>query len=247
MTDIFREVEEEVRRERFEQLWKKYGDFVIAGAALLVIAAAGVQLWRVYEQRQRANAATSYTLAQDLLDAGQANEAAAIFGKLAETAPGGYAEVALLQRADALYAAGNQPDAVDLYKEVAAKGDPVLGPVARIRAAWAIVETAPRSDVAAILTPLVDASNPWHPMAREILAYADYRAGAVKTALEEFQAIAKDTASPAGVRLRTGAMATFLGAGGGKRFGTVPLPPKTSGTPAAPSAQNSSGSVRGSP
>ena len=56
MTDIFREVEEDVRRERFEKLWKQYGDYVVALAALLVIGAAGYQLWRYYEARQIAKA-----------------------------------------------------------------------------------------------------------------------------------------------------------------------------------------------
>ena len=34
MTDIFHEVEEEVRRERFEKIWKKYGDYAIAAVAV---------------------------------------------------------------------------------------------------------------------------------------------------------------------------------------------------------------------
>lgn len=247
MTDIFREVEEDVRRERYEQLWKKYGDYVIAGAALLVIVAAAIQLWRVYEQRQRASASTSYALAEQFLQAGQANEAATMFAKLADTAPSGYAQLALLQRADALYAAGDQPEAVDLYKQVAAKGDPLLAPVARIRAAWAIVETEPRASVAALLAPLVDPLSPWHPMAREILAYADYRSGRVNDALREFRAIAKDHDTPSAVRQRSDAMATFLASGGGKEFGSVPPPVanEAGGRSAAPSAQNPSGSAGG--
>ena len=224
MSDIFREVEEDVRRERLEQFWKKYSDYVIAGAALLVIAAAGIQLWRVYEQRQRAQASEAYAHAQQLLERGQAGEAAAAFSKLADTAPGGYSQAALLQKADALLAAGNQPEAVELYKVIAARGDTLLAPVARIRAAWAIVETAPRADVATLVAPLLDPANPWHPMAREILAYADYRAGAVRQALSGFRSVAKDPASPQAVRLRSDAMATFLGAGGGKDYGTVPPP-----------------------
>ncbi len=248
VTDIFREVEEDLRQERFEQLWKKYGDYVIAGAALLVIVAAGVQLWRVYEQRQQAAASASYVLAEQMLEAGQANEAAALFAKLTETAPGGYAQVALLEKADALYAAGNTPEAVDLYKQVAAKGDTLLAPVARLRAAWAILETAPRSDVAALLAPLVDPLNPWHPMAREILAYADYHAGAVGLAQREFLGVAKDRDTPAAVRQRSDAMAIFLAAGGDNEFGSVPpsVPNEAVGQHAAPSAQNPPGSAGGS-
>jgi len=41
MSDIFQEVEEDVRKERYEQLWKKYGNYIIGAAAILVIAVGG--------------------------------------------------------------------------------------------------------------------------------------------------------------------------------------------------------------
>jgi hypothetical protein len=242
VTDSFREVEEEVRRERFEQLWKKYGDYIIAGAALIVIAASGFQLWRVYQQREQAKAAATYAVASQMLDGGASGAAAITFDKLAQTAPGGYAQLALLQKANALYASGNIAQAVDAYKQVAAKGDPMLAPVARIRAAWATVETAPSSDIDTLLKPLLDPSSPWRAMAREIIAYDDYRNGAIAKALSEFQAIAKDKDTPAAVRRRSEVMAEYLAAGGDQNYGTVPPPPRPAQpqnppAPNAPAAQ----------
>lgn len=225
MTDIFREVEEEVRREHYAELWKKYGDYVIAGAALLIIAAAGIQLWRIHEQREQAKAAATYAIASQMLDGGAAGSAALTFDKLAQTAPGGYAQLALLQKANALYAAGNLPQAIETYKQVAAKGDPLLAPVARVRAAWASVDSAPRSDIDALLKPLLDQTSPWHPIAREILAYDDYHNGAFAKAQGEFLAISKDKDAPSAVRRRSEVMAGYLAAGGDQNYGTVPPPP----------------------
>jgi len=225
VTDIFREVEEEVRRERYAELWKKYGDYVIAGAALLIIAAAGIQLWRIHEQREQAKASANYALASQMLDGGASGAAALSFDKLAQTAPGGYAQLSLLQKANALYATGNVAQAVETYKQVAAKGDPLLAPVARIRAAWATVDSAPRSDIDALLKPLLDQTSPWHPMAREIVAYEDYRAGATAKAQTEYQAISKDKDAPSAVRRRSEVMAEYLAAGGDQNYGTVPPPP----------------------
>jgi hypothetical protein len=222
VTDIFREVEDDVRRERFEKLWKDYGDYIIAGAALVVIAAAAFQLWRVYEKRQTVTAAQTYAIAEQLLQQGQAGAAATTFSKLAEDAPGGYAQLALLDKANALYASGDVPEAVDIYKKVATNGNELLAPVARIRAAWATVDTSSRADIQTLLQPLTDSSNAWHPMAREILAYADFHAGATLKATSEFRDIAKDPASPEAVRQRAEAMATFLAAGGNTNVGTVP-------------------------
>jgi hypothetical protein len=236
VTDIFREVEEDVRRERFEQLWKKYSDYIISGAALIVIAVAGLQLWRVYDERQHFKASNDYLAAEQLLEAGQASEAATAFARLEKDAPGGYAALSKLEEADAMLTAGNTADALTIYKQIAAGKDEMLGAVARIHAGWAIADSASKSDVEAMVAPLTDPANPWHDLAREILAYADYRAGNNAAALKEYQAISNDTNATEQLRVRAKWMATFLQAGGAKNYGTVPPPPKPE-TP-SPAQQN---------
>ncbi len=49
MSDIFREVEEDVRRERLEKLWKPYGDYVIAAGRGRLLGIGGYKLWQRYE------------------------------------------------------------------------------------------------------------------------------------------------------------------------------------------------------
>src|SRR5262245_27658910 len=75
MSDIFQEVEEDVRRERYEQLWKKYGNYVIAAAAVLVLAVGGYQAWVAYDNSQRQQVSDKYQEAQGLAAAGKAAEA----------------------------------------------------------------------------------------------------------------------------------------------------------------------------
>jgi hypothetical protein len=243
VSDIFREVEEDVRRERYEKLWKEYGDYIIAGAAFLVIGAAGWQLWRYYEQRETLRAASEYTAAQQLLDAGQTAAAAQAYGKLADDAPGGYAAVSRLQEAGALLAAGRPDDSLKLYGQIAQGSDPMLAAVARVRAAWVIADTAPKSDVQTMLASLTEPNSAWNSVAREVLAYVDYRSGDIKQALADYQSLAKDRNAPASLHERSAAMATYLSAGGSQNFGTVPAPQQPtipSGTtptpPAAPAA-----------
>jgi hypothetical protein len=242
VTDIFHEVEEEVRRERWEKLWKEYGDYVIAAAAFVVIAAAGWQLWSYYQHREQLRSSAEYLTAQQLLDAGQAPAAAEAFGKLAADAPSGYAIVSRLQEAGALETAGRTPDALKLYMEIANGDDAILANVARIRAAWIEADTASRADLEKLLAPLTDASNGWNPMAREILAYSDFHNGKIPQALSEYKKLAADNTLPDSLRQRCVAMATYLGAGGGQNYGTVPPPPAPkpvapANTPAAPIPQ----------
>ena len=222
MTDIFQEVEEEVRRERYEQLWKKYGDYVLAAVALLVIGVAIFEAWRYYDARERAHASEEYQAAQALLDSSKPVDAAAAFAQLAKDAPNGYSQISQLQAADALLAAGKKNEAVAIYKKIEGGGDEMLAAVARIRIGWAIVEDAPRLELETLLAPLTDPTSPWKAMAREILAYSDYHMGAGKQALSAYQGLAADKDAPMGLRQRADAMATFIKGGGDNDYGSLP-------------------------
>jgi hypothetical protein len=222
LADIFREVEEEVRRERYEKLWKKYRDHIIAAGALVIIGVAGYQLYRVYEQREENKASIAYVAATQMLERGQAAAAAPQLAALVKSAPGGYAAVARLAHADALFAQGEKGDAIRSYQEIANGNDPYLGAAARLHAAWAIADSAPRSDVETLLAPLSDKSNAWHELAREVIAYEDLRSGNKSAALRAYRDIGADPDSPSGLKTRADAMARFIRAGGDANYGTVP-------------------------
>jgi len=83
VSDIFQEVDEEVRRERLEQLWKQYGNYIVA-ALILVLACIGAWRGSVYWQaRKAAEAGAAYEAASTLADGGKHTEAQAAFAKLA--------------------------------------------------------------------------------------------------------------------------------------------------------------------
>ena len=46
MSDIFQEVDEEVRREQLQKLWERYQNYIYAGIFVIL---AGVGGWRVNE------------------------------------------------------------------------------------------------------------------------------------------------------------------------------------------------------
>ena len=222
MADIFREVEEEVRRERYERLWKKYRDHITAAGALIIIGVAGYQLYRVYEQREENKASIAYAAASEMLDRGQAAAAAPQLAALAKSAPGGYAAVSKLAEADALFSAGQKGDAIRIYQQIASGNDPYLGAAARLHAAWAMADSAPRSDVDALLAPLLDKSSAWYQLAREIVAYEDLRSGNRSAALTAYRDIAADPDTPSNLKTRAQAMAQFINAGGDANYGNVP-------------------------
>ena len=97
MSDIFHEVDEEVRREQLKKLWDRYGNFVIAALILVVV---GVAAWRGYawwEARKAAEAGAAFEAASTLAEAGKRSEAEAAFGKIAADGTSGYRHLARLR------------------------------------------------------------------------------------------------------------------------------------------------------
>ena len=234
MTDIFREVEEDVRRERIEKLWKAYGSYVIVLLVLLFAGIGGWQLWQRHEDQERAKVAAQFIAAQRISNP---QSAAGAFVDIARNAPGGYAAVARLSEAGAMAASGQQAGAIDLYKQIAKDNSGPIGMVARLRAAWVMADTAPRSQLEELLRPLTQPGNAWRENAQEVLAYADYRAMDMKSALAKYSALAVDPEAPDSLRNRAQAMAAYLKNGGAISYGTVPpLPPEAANSKAAPAA-----------
>lgn len=230
MSDIFREVEEDVRRERFEKLWKAYGNYAIVAVVLLFAGIGGWQVWERHEQQERQKVSDAFIAAQRITNP---QSAASAFADLARTAPKGYAQVARLSQAGAMLTSGQRDGAIDLYKQIAKDDSGLIGSVARLRAGWALAETASRTELVELLKPLDQPGNAWRQNAREVLAYADYRAMDTKSALAKYSELAADPESPQGLRSRAQAMAAFLKNGGAVNYGTVPadaaLPPSQTG------------------
>ena len=55
MSDIFREVDEEIRHERYKRLWDRFGPYLIAVALLIVVGTAAYRGW-VYWRETEAQA-----------------------------------------------------------------------------------------------------------------------------------------------------------------------------------------------
>lgn len=235
MSDIFREVEEDVRRERLEKLWKQYGDYIIAFAAVVIVGIAGFKAWQHYQFVQTNKAASAYINAIELSGAGKNTDAAKAFEKIAKEAPSGYAATAKLAEANALLAEGKTIEAVAIYKTIAQSDKTELGDVARMRAAWVLADTASNKELQELLAPLTEPKSAWRFMAREILAYSDFRDGKLKQSQSEYQRLATEPDATSSLRQRAGAMATLLRTGVGN-YGTVPKPEEKTGN-AAPAVQ----------
>ena len=133
MADIFQEVEEDVRRERYEQIWKKYGNYILAAAVLFVLAAGAYQAWKSYDLNQRQQISDRFQAAEQLAATGDVAKAETEFAALAKDAPSGYATLSKFYLANTYLAQNKRDPAVALLRELIANSDPVISSAARLR------------------------------------------------------------------------------------------------------------------
>jgi hypothetical protein len=201
VSDIFSEVDEEVRRERLQKLWAQYGVYLIAACVLLVVAVGGWRSYEWWEAKKAAEAGSAFQAAATLSGEGKNKEAEEAFAKLAATGTSSYRMLAKFR--EAAEVARNDPKAaVALYDQLAADGSlgRVLQDLATLRAGTLLVDTAPYSEIQQRLEPLTAPDRTFRHSARVMLALAAWR-GNDKTAMRRWSDMAlADPETPAGTR-----------------------------------------------
>ncbi len=211
MSELFNEVDEELRRDQIKKIWGRYS-FLIVGVALLVVA--GVGGWRGYqylEAKKAAEAGSAFEAAATLAEQNKHPEAEAAFGKVAADGAKGYRALALL-RAAAEAAARNPQDGIKQYDAIAA--DPgVATPeqdLARVRATGLAMETAPYDAIRQRLQPAAASDRTYRHTAREMLALSAWRASDAVAARQWLDMMGNDPLTPAGMRSRAEALQALL-------------------------------------
>jgi len=211
VSELFDEVDEEVRREQLKKLWDKYSIYIIA-AALLVIAAVGG--WRGYqyvEAKKAAEASAAFNHAAELSGQGKHEEAEKAFAALAATAPYGYRLLSRFHQAAEL-APHDPKAAAKLFDDLAA--DSSIGAeqqeLARIRAAGLLVDNATYADMKQRLEQDTAPSATFHHTARELLALSAFHANDMAAARLWLDQISADTETPPSIRSRAEALHALL-------------------------------------
>jgi hypothetical protein len=212
VSDIFHEVDEEVRREKLKQLWERHGNLIVAFALLVVLAVGG---WRGYEwwdSKKAAESGAAFEAAVALGESGKQAEAQEAFAKLAKDGSSGYRALARFREAAEL-AKADPAAAVKAYDVLAA--DSSLGramqDLAAVRAGLILVDTAPLAELSTRLEPLTAPDRPFRHIARELLALGAWRAGDSAAAQRWFDLIATDLETPSGTRQRIEVLMTLAG------------------------------------
>jgi len=171
VSDIFQEVDEEVRREKLQQLWERHSNLIVSLALLVVLAVGGWRGYEWWEAKKAAESGTQFETAIRLAEDGKQAEAQAAFAKIAQDGSSGYRILARFREAAEL-SKTDPAAAVNLYASLAADSslDRTLRDLAAVRGGMILVDTAPLAELTAKLEPLTAADRPFRHTARELLA-----------------------------------------------------------------------------
>lgn len=227
---LYREVEEELRRERLAKLWDTYGVYVVGLVAVVIAAIGGYQLWQGRQATLAAEGGALYDQATQLATDGKSEEAIKAYDALAEGGHRGYAALAALQAAGADLKAGKLDEAQAQFEKVAkdSTSDPLLKSFATLQAASIRLGKADLPEMQNRLNDLAADGNPWRFNARELLGMAAYKAGDIVAATKEFDRILSDPLAPQGVAARVRVLMGSIMAQ------TLAKAAPAMGTPAAP-------------
>jgi hypothetical protein len=203
LTEIFREIDEELRYEKLQRLWRRYRVVIIALVAGLILGTAGYVGWKDYAEKQAQERARAFAAALDA--AAQPDDAAALAALDAVAAGSdGYAALARLQKAAVELRSGNTAGAVAVYESLAADTsvEATFRDLAVVLLAVNSLDTGEPDEIIARLAPLTADSNAWRHSARELTALLMLRKGDTAGARDLLTALSADVAAPAGLRQR---------------------------------------------
>jgi hypothetical protein len=243
VTDVFEDVEEELRSERWRR-WARLGLPILGGVLLLaLIAALSWWGWQTWQTSKADKASEAYDRGMSFLRDNNADGAQAAFVEAAREGNGAYKAMALMQQAGIAVSANRNADAVRLFEEAAeAHRDPILADTARLRAAWLVMDTATLPQIQERLEPLTEEGRPYRAFAQHDLAMAQIRHGQAAAARATLVQLQLGQDVPDIIRQQAGATIEAIDSGAAANLARIverqlQLPEPTAAPAAAPAGQ----------
>jgi hypothetical protein len=211
VSELFDEVDEDVRRDQLKKLWDRYSIYIIAGALLIIAAVGGWRGYQYLEAKKAAEAGAAFDKAVELSEANKHTEAEAAFADLAAKGPAGYRILSRLRLASEV--ANRDPvAAAKMFDDIAA--DRSIGApeqdLARVRAAQLLLETSTYPNMLQRLEAATTPGSTFRHTARELLALSAWRANDATAARHWLDMIANDGETPPSLRSRAEALQALL-------------------------------------
>jgi hypothetical protein len=211
VSDAFEEVEEDLRRERYSNFFKKYGLWLLGGLVLILAAVGGYEWYQSHSLKNAGVYADKLSEGQKLLESREFAAADTFLSDVAKSAPPAYKSAALTLAATAKLEQNDLQGALTKLDAAAdAARDPLLKDAARLKAAYVAADLQDFKAIEPRLEKMIKDAGPFSFQARELLGAEAFEAGELAKAREQFTFLASALDSPEGVRQRArGALAVI--------------------------------------
>lgn len=213
---FIREVNEELRSEQLRTIWKRFKPIIIGVAVLVVLGVIAYQAYEHWEQSNKNASGDRFLAALQSADQNRKDEATKQLQALSQDGFGSYPVLARMRLAAMKAENGDTAGAVSDFSAIG-KDDavpPAIRNVARLRAAWMLVDGGKYDQVASEVEEFAVPSSPMRHSAREVLGLAAWKAGDYAKARDWFQLIVDDADAPSGVVQRARTMLSLITASG---------------------------------
>ena len=204
MSDIFREVDEEVRADRIKTLWQTWGSYIIGFAIAIVLAVAFRVFWADYKDDIQQAESARFDAAVAFVEAGDNDAAIISLESMISETDSGYATIAEFKVAASHIEKGDLNSAIKIYENLAAESslsDRFRG-LASYLAAANLMDTANTKDLIARLEPLAIQGEDWFFSSTELLGILALKEGDLDGATSYFSSIILDPTAPQSLRQR---------------------------------------------
>ena len=199
MSDIFQEIDEDLRQDKAARLWKAYGKYVVSLAIFIILAIAGYRFIVHINEENREQASELYELASEAGRTGDKKAAIELFSDERFNETIGYAIISKLKKAT-LAKSNNDPEGMAIVLKQIVTNEEIpsyLRNLARLK-----LIASDSDNYISQLDALIEGDGPWKFLALELKGGMELEVGNLKEARSIFKELTIEADTPNNMRRR---------------------------------------------
>lgn len=211
--NIFQEIQEDLQRQKIEALWRRYGMWIITGAAAIVLASAGLTAWDSWRAGQNQQATAGLIHLMDTKETDDAKKMAALEAFAQKNRGVSQATFAQFQAAALAVKNGKKDEAIRVYDAIAqdTQTDTAFRQLADLVAVQVQMDSGNAAELEKRLQPLMADKSPWRYTAMEYDAHLKLRLGDMAGARTILTQLSQDASAPKTLSARATDLLNYVG------------------------------------